>query len=820
MRLFRTFLAAALFAVLALGLTACGKTDRYTLDIQCGEGGKVTASAPAEDKGYKAGETVTLTVSPDAGYTLDTFTVNGAPASPEGNKYTFEIGQNTVVKATFASETPAVYYQITTAFDAARGSLTLTPSAASAGYAAGEEVTLTVTAKAGYAVGAVKVGGGEVTLTDGKYTFKVEGNTSVSAEFSVRYYHVESEYESAQGLVSLSPSAAREGYVYGETVTVTLSPAAFYAVGAVKVNGTTLAAQSGIYSFTVSDDAVVTVEFTAIPASFAPGYRGAWTEYGGTRTLEISQTELKADGAALSAVGDEEVGYFFTWGGVSYNAFLTDDGYALYLTGGAATLYFVQNGLPDLKVEEAMFRGSAFLSKDGARLTTDASGALKAGESDARLLTLVPDASGVNIGSTRYDTVLSGTAFVGGAWYEIYFADYANKRPSAILLVALDKTTQVYEQQYAAATAFDPAYRGTWKMIYCSTANAPARTVTVPETGATFTRDSDSFTVQAFGMDGYIFAYGTWNSTLRFLNADRTVLVFRSGNLTEFYVKNDAEVGAFPASWYNTKWDNDSYGRLAVDGTGRATVEGDLMRYFPTENGNENVGLALYNDECWFISREGDTVSLLNVGLNGAAGYSFGKVGAATFDADRQGVWEEVVGTQPSATDTFTVGEKSVTYLGQTVIAEEMSRFDAYVFTIAGQAYTFGVRPDGILWLCKGEVTLSADAAGNPVYDNAEDCKFFLRRGRTYGTATLDSVLPQSYFGKTYKCDGAEFVLSADGKSATIYGKEIRFISAEANGESANFIATGFADGVFYEFAFANGAVTIATIEEGVKQFN
>ena len=58
---------------------------------------------------------------------------------------------------------------------------TVTPGTAD--YESGTEVTLTVTPDSGYRVKSVTLDGKAVTLTNGKYTFKVTANCTFEAEF-------------------------------------------------------------------------------------------------------------------------------------------------------------------------------------------------------------------------------------------------------------------------------------------------------------------------------------------------------------------------------------------------------------------------------------------------------------------------------------------------------------------------------------------------------------------------------------------------------------------------------------------------------------
>ena len=147
--------------------------DSYVVTVNCGEHGTVTPGTAD----YESGTEVTLTVNPDSGYRVKSVTLDGKAVTLTNGKYTFKVTANCTFEAEF-EEIPADRYTVTVKCGE-HG--TVTPGTAD--YESGTEVTLTVTPDSGYRVKSVTLDGKAVTLTNGKYTFKVTANCTFEAEF-------------------------------------------------------------------------------------------------------------------------------------------------------------------------------------------------------------------------------------------------------------------------------------------------------------------------------------------------------------------------------------------------------------------------------------------------------------------------------------------------------------------------------------------------------------------------------------------------------------------------------------------------------------
>ena len=144
------------------------------LTVSCNEHGTVTPAGGT----YANGDTVTLTVTADPGYYVKSTKLNGAAVSlNSSNEYTFTIESDSIFTAEFAEIPPDSY--VVTVNCGEHGAVT----PVTADYESGTEVTFTVTPDSGYRVKSVTLDGKAVTLTNGKYTFKVTANCTFEAEF-------------------------------------------------------------------------------------------------------------------------------------------------------------------------------------------------------------------------------------------------------------------------------------------------------------------------------------------------------------------------------------------------------------------------------------------------------------------------------------------------------------------------------------------------------------------------------------------------------------------------------------------------------------
>ena len=192
---------------------------QYTITVNPSEHGTVTAPSTAE-----YGQEVTLTVSPDAHYMLESLSVaytNGNPVTVTDNKFTMPAA-NVVVNATFKPVT----YNITVA-PTEHGTVTAPESAAY-----GTEVNVTVTPDQGYEIDELYYtydAGGSVPdpifrIENGKFVMPGT-NVTIVATFKAQVFNIAtSVYPGDEaGTITVASSAA-----FGSEVEVTATPAAGY----------------------------------------------------------------------------------------------------------------------------------------------------------------------------------------------------------------------------------------------------------------------------------------------------------------------------------------------------------------------------------------------------------------------------------------------------------------------------------------------------------------------------------------------------------------------------------------------------------------
>ena len=165
------------------------ETKTYTVTIASTiENGTVTAD---KTTGLKAGEKVTLTVTPASDYTLEALTVTDALSAAvsttvdanDSTKYTFTMPEKNVnVSATFKTTIPEIKTYTVTISSTKNGTVTADKTT---DISAGETITLTVYPNSNYKLDKITVTGATVTsIGNKKYTFTMPAsNVTVTASF-------------------------------------------------------------------------------------------------------------------------------------------------------------------------------------------------------------------------------------------------------------------------------------------------------------------------------------------------------------------------------------------------------------------------------------------------------------------------------------------------------------------------------------------------------------------------------------------------------------------------------------------------------------
>ena len=212
----------------------------YSINI----GATTNGSLTADKTSAAAGETITITATPNTGYNLVAIKVNGKTIAQTG-KFVMP-AEDVTVTAEFA----LAYYTVSSSA-ATNGSFILDKTVA----AYGDTVTVTVRPNTGYQLGAVLVNG--IAISGNSFEMPAD-DVTVSVTFTAIDYDV-TTVAPANGTLGVSKSVAN----IGDTITVTTTADAGYALSVIKVNGKALPA--GTNTFVMgAEDAEVTAEFYAI----------------------------------------------------------------------------------------------------------------------------------------------------------------------------------------------------------------------------------------------------------------------------------------------------------------------------------------------------------------------------------------------------------------------------------------------------------------------------------------------------------------------------------------------------------------------------
>lgn len=160
-----------------------------------------------------AGDVIVVTPVPDAHYSVAEVTAQGATVELVDGEYRLTVGtSDVVVSATFEQ----TVYRVTVGENVTNGSIAF--SANEGVY--GTEIEVTVTPNAHYVLSRLYVNGEQLTRVDGKYTFTLTGDTTVTADFAPAVYVIDCFVNGSGGSASADKTSASAG----ETVTVTVTP--------------------------------------------------------------------------------------------------------------------------------------------------------------------------------------------------------------------------------------------------------------------------------------------------------------------------------------------------------------------------------------------------------------------------------------------------------------------------------------------------------------------------------------------------------------------------------------------------------------------
>ena len=300
------------------------QTQSYTVAVSANptNGGTVTGGGT-----FSQGQSCTVSATANTGYTFTNWTENGSVVSTNAN-YTFNVTSNRNLVANFTA-VPQSYTIAVSANPTAGGTVT-----GGGSYNAGTSCTVNATAATGYTF-SNWTENGTVISTNAQYTFTVNGNRTLVANFTINTYTINvSANPTAGGTVSGGGT-----FTYGQSCTVNATAATGYTFTNWTENGTVVSTNAH-YTFTVNANRNLVAHFTAntytITVSASPTNGGIVTG-GGTFTYGQSCTLTATANSGFTFINWTENGSF-----VSSNTTLT-----FTVTGNANIVaHFTENPLP------------------------------------------------------------------------------------------------------------------------------------------------------------------------------------------------------------------------------------------------------------------------------------------------------------------------------------------------------------------------------------------------------------------------------------------------------------------------------------------
>jgi uncharacterized repeat protein (TIGR02543 family) len=255
-------------------------------------GGTTTGSGP-----YNAGSSVTVTVTPNNGYTFTNWTENGNVVSTSSS-YQFNLSANRTLVANFKIIAASQFAVILSSNPAAGGMTT-----GSGAYNAGSSVTVTATPNNGYTF-VSWTDNGTIASTSPTYTFALNANRTLIANFAINTY-----------TLALSPNPAAGGttsgagsFNAGSSVTATATPNTGYTFVNWTDNGA-IASTNATYTFTLNANRSLVANFSANTFTLNV------TATNGTVVKNPSQANYNS-GSTVQLTATPNSGYAFTsWSG-------------------------------------------------------------------------------------------------------------------------------------------------------------------------------------------------------------------------------------------------------------------------------------------------------------------------------------------------------------------------------------------------------------------------------------------------------------------------------------------------------------------------
>ncbi|WP_051688390.1 InlB B-repeat-containing protein [Butyrivibrio sp. AE2032] len=287
----------------------------YTISVVQSSGGTIGVSKTSAN----FGDVITVTVTPNEGYTLNTLKMNGTAIS--GKSFSMP-AENVEVSASFVK----AEYKVTLA-SVQNGTASLSASVANMG----DAITVIVSPAIGYELDSIKVNG--MKISGNSFTMPA-ADVTVEVAFKAITYTVTLTYDAE--LVAVEGIAATDSSRFGDKYEFKVTPVEGYEILSVKVNGAEISAFDDIYTVTQPDEDIeIVIELSEI---YVP--KSGWITEDGNKYYFEDDNPVKGWYRIAGSW------YFFNADGIMQTGWVKDGSSWYYLDGSGvmATGWFDLDG--------------------------------------------------------------------------------------------------------------------------------------------------------------------------------------------------------------------------------------------------------------------------------------------------------------------------------------------------------------------------------------------------------------------------------------------------------------------------------------------
>ena len=226
--------------------------NTYNINVSANPpaGGTVTGGGS-----YQQGQQCTVTATENVGYTFLRWTENGNQVSPDLS-YTFTVTGNRTLVAHFQVHS----YTISVSADPSDGGSVIGGGT----YTHGQNCEVTAAPATGYNFIGWTENGNQVS-TNPNYSFTVTGNRTLVAQFQAQQYTIMATANPTNGGTI---SGNQSPYTYGQTCSLTATPASNYTFANWTENGQVVQGAGATYSFPVTANRTLVANFTYTPPTY------------------------------------------------------------------------------------------------------------------------------------------------------------------------------------------------------------------------------------------------------------------------------------------------------------------------------------------------------------------------------------------------------------------------------------------------------------------------------------------------------------------------------------------------------------------------